>query len=266
MTKLTELGLDGLAITDAGLDQLRELKTLASLALRATKVTAVGVQKLATALPNCRIEWDGGTVQAAMAADRKAAEYVLSIGGKVTVNVKGKPVGAKVLADLPGEPFTLQGVNLGGNKKLDDAGMAIFKDCANLEEFEIHDTKVTNDGFANIKGCTRLRILNLTGSRVTDAAMRQVGTCDNLTYLLVTGTQVTDAGLAHLKDCKKLTTFHGHRLPITDTGLAHLAAVRTLTLVGVSDSKVTAEGVKALQTALPNCKVNWDGNTADWKK
>jgi hypothetical protein len=28
-----------------------------------TKVTADGVQKLAKALPKCRIEWDGGTIE-----------------------------------------------------------------------------------------------------------------------------------------------------------------------------------------------------------
>ncbi|MFO0821938.1 MAG: protein kinase [Gemmataceae bacterium] len=265
--QIKSLNVGNTSVSDASVEMITQLKMLQSLIIVSSKISSESVKKLKAALPSCDIvAGDGNSPGVMLDTDRKTAEYVLSIGGRVTVNVKGKPLGAKVLADLPGEPFTLQGINLGGNKKLDDAGMAIFKDCTNLEEIEIHDAKITNNGFANIKGCTRLRILNLTGTKVTDDAMTQVGAYENLTYLLITGTLVTDAGLAHLKDCKKLTMLHAHNTQITDVGLTQLTAVKTLTLVGVSKTRVTAEGVKKFNAALPNCKVNWDGNAADWKK
>jgi F-box/leucine-rich repeat protein 14 len=64
MTNLTTLNLDRCpAITDAGLDHLRVLKKLELIDMRNTKVTADGVKKLAAALPGCKIEWDGGTIE-----------------------------------------------------------------------------------------------------------------------------------------------------------------------------------------------------------
>jgi hypothetical protein len=43
-------------VSDAGLKELAELKTLTSLNLQNTKVTAEGVKELQTALPKCKIE------------------------------------------------------------------------------------------------------------------------------------------------------------------------------------------------------------------
>jgi len=37
---------------------------LTSLDLRKTKAAADGVKKLAAALPQCKIEWDGGVIEA----------------------------------------------------------------------------------------------------------------------------------------------------------------------------------------------------------
>ena len=48
--------------------------------------------------------------------DRKAAEYVLSIGGVVRVNDEVDD--DKTVADLPQKPFRLTYVNLGGNPKV----------------------------------------------------------------------------------------------------------------------------------------------------
>ncbi len=60
---LNHLNLGGTAVTDAGLAHLAGLDKLQILYLGKTGVTAAGVQKLAKALPKCRIEWDGGTIE-----------------------------------------------------------------------------------------------------------------------------------------------------------------------------------------------------------
>jgi serine/threonine protein kinase/WD40 repeat protein len=56
---LRVLGLWRCAVTDVGLANLTNLKRLECVRLQETKVTAEGVKKLAKALPQCRIEWDG---------------------------------------------------------------------------------------------------------------------------------------------------------------------------------------------------------------
>jgi hypothetical protein len=60
---LTDLYLDGCArIDDTALDHLAAIPTLAVVSLGKTKVTADGIERLKAALPNCRIDWDGGVI------------------------------------------------------------------------------------------------------------------------------------------------------------------------------------------------------------
>jgi hypothetical protein len=51
-------------VSDASLVHLKDGKLLRNLRLLGTKVTAVGIDELIRALPNCRIEWDGGVIEA----------------------------------------------------------------------------------------------------------------------------------------------------------------------------------------------------------
>lgn len=60
---MTFLGLNNSKVTDAGLANLAGLEMLTQVRLTNTKVTATGVTALANALPKCKIEWDGGTIE-----------------------------------------------------------------------------------------------------------------------------------------------------------------------------------------------------------
>ena len=62
-SSLTRLDLLLTKIDDAGLTYLVGLDKLTKLIIGKTKVTAKGVEKLAKALPKCRIEWDGGIIE-----------------------------------------------------------------------------------------------------------------------------------------------------------------------------------------------------------
>jgi len=65
LPKLRELHFRGNSITDQGLVDLRMMRALIHIDLQGTKVMATGVAGLHEALPNCRIVWDGGTVEPA---------------------------------------------------------------------------------------------------------------------------------------------------------------------------------------------------------
>lgn len=76
-TKLNQLWLFNSAVSDASVELIRGFPELRILHLKATKFTKAGVEKLAAALPNCKIEWDGGVIQPKPApadADPKTVE------------------------------------------------------------------------------------------------------------------------------------------------------------------------------------------------
>ena len=111
--------------------------------------------------------------------DRRAAEYVLSIGGTIKENGQEREI--KAVGNLPPGAFELTVVNLNGNPKVTDAGLAHFK------------------------GCTNLMWLGLLHTAVTDAGLSHFKDCKSLMYLSLDSTQVSDAGLAYFKGCKYLT-------------------------------------------------------------
>lgn len=61
LTKLTLLEVS--AVTDDAVEILSGFRSLKTLTLKGTKMTEAGVKKLAAALPECKIEWDGGIVE-----------------------------------------------------------------------------------------------------------------------------------------------------------------------------------------------------------
>jgi hypothetical protein len=96
--------------------------------------------------------------------DRRAAEYVLSIGGRVQINDEGQWFKQ---ADLPKEPLTLTGIYLLSNQQLTDAGLALLKDCKGLKLLVLQNTPLTDAGLAHFKDCKHLTHLNLKRTNVT---------------------------------------------------------------------------------------------------
>ena len=68
----------------------------------------------------------------------------------------------------------------------------------------------------------------------------------------------TDAGLVHLRALPQLRTLYLFQCTqITDAGLVHLKGLTQLHGLSLDHTKVTEEGVKNCQQALPNCKIEW---------
>jgi serine/threonine protein kinase len=236
------LNLRDTKVRDDGLKTLLQCTKLTALDVRETRVTTAGVAALAKALPGCRIEWDEGVIEPAINLDRKAAEYVLSIGGTVCINGTDDK-GISSPRDLPATAFRLTFVNLARNPKVDDAGLNIFKGCTNLAGLILENTTVGDEGFANFKDCKQLNYLLLSETRLTDASLELLKGRTSITVLTLGGTKVTDAGMAHLKDCTGLQYFGLNDVKVTDTGLAHLKGCTNLTDLGLYNLKITDAGL-----------------------
>ena len=70
--------------------------------------------------------------------DRRAAEYVLSIGGTVQVNAVIRDL--KAVGELPKETFRLTAFSTGDGTKVSNAGMAAFEGCTNLTQLDLPQT------------------------------------------------------------------------------------------------------------------------------
>lgn len=278
-SNLTYLDLRQTQAGDATLERLARLTKLNRLSVINTMVTEAGVKRLSAALKGCKIEWDGGTIEP-MFSERQAAEWVLSIGGTVTIveNDRDRIIG--VVADMPPGEFELKAFNLANNPKVSDTKIAYLRGLTNLRQLFLQNTLITDTGLGHLKDLTNLTHLALHGTRVSNAGLPDLKGHSNLVFLDLShchfGPSVTDAGLIHLKGLTKLNSLDLSELEISDEGLEHLKGFTALTALSVRGvlhdgvkATITPAGIKTLQAALPGCTIvsdlpSPDRQAAEW--
>jgi TusA-related sulfurtransferase len=207
-------------------------------------------------------KWLKDTGQALSAdPDRRAAEWVLGIGGTILVNEQEQLI--KATTALPKQGFRLTWVDLHDNKQVDDAGLASFKACKNVSGLRLDNTQVTDTGLAYFKDCKNLKMLHLNVTQVGDAGLTHFKDCIDLTGLYLSGTQVTDVGLAQFKDCMNLANLQLGHTKVTDAGLAHFKEHRNLLEVMLHSTQITDVGLAHFKDCrnltriyLPNTRVS----------
>jgi serine/threonine protein kinase len=262
---LTWLVLDKTEVTDASLERFAGFRKLDSVNVKKTNVTEAGVKKLAAALPRCKIEWDGGVIapkanvattnaptgegilNSSTDPDRRAAEWVLSIGGRIGIEVGRKERDIAAPDRVPPQAFRLRTVRLANNPKVSDAGLACASGCRNLKALDLYMTKVSDAGLAYFKDCKDLDYLSLGGTQVTDAGLANFKHWKNLGHLELRGTRVSDAGLACFKDCKNLWRLDLGDTQVTDPGLALFKDWKKVYCLGLEGTRVTDTGLAYLK-------------------
>ena len=262
-TRLTDKGVESLApfnsletlqlsqckrLTDQGLESLGKIGSLTYLEIQTNpQLTEAAVRKLQAALPKCKITSDFPNITGAMLApaidsDRRAAEYVLSIGGSVHIRENGKEIMAA--SELPMEAFELTNVSLGHNAKVSDVGLANLKDCNHLKQLNLAATPVTDAGLAHFRNCKSLIFLALNSTQISDAGLGYFTDNKNLTKLGLSNTKVSDAGLAHFQGCNNLTDLDlTNCTQVGDAGLSHFKGCQNLAILMLNATQVTDAGL-----------------------
>ncbi len=286
LEKLSHVFIAYTKLDDAGLLKLTAFPALRVVHVEFSSVTEAGAKKLAAARPELSIEWGNRQRIVPFAVDRRAAEYVLSIGG--VVRMQGLDKNIRKTDELPDEPFALEGVLLRGNQQVTDEGLSVFKGCRGLQTLDLVRTPITNaalahfreckdirlldlvgthiddDGIMNFAGCTQVVSLWLGGTRVTDKGIAIFKDCRHLNHFDVSGTKVTDAGLKHFSGCKNLVFLGFGETTITDTGLNYFKDCTHLNHLYVIKSGVTPEAIMEWSERLPGCKIVWgDGQVIE---
>ncbi len=203
-------------------------------------------------------------------SDRRAADYILSIGGAVRIN--DEPTEIRSVDQLPTEPFRLTAILLFNNKEVTDAGLTACEGCVHVTELDLRETPVTDAGLLHFDSIRRLTRLNLYRVGVTDAGLEAFRDCDfsGLQELLVNGPDVSDVGVAHFhgcddlqflhlggvqnadaavaifQDCNDLRNLTFAGMPLTDAGLAHFHDCTNLEEVILYRTEVSDAGVAPL--------------------
>jgi hypothetical protein len=116
-------------------------------------------------------------------------------------------------------------------RDLKDEGLEPIKLLESVKVLNLRDTKITNAGIINIKEMKDLKRLHLERTNVDDGCIDYLTGLQELEYLNLYSTKVSDLGLSKLKDLKNLKKLY------------------------LWQTNVTNEGVKQLETALPDLKI-----------
>ena len=216
-------------------------------------------------------------VQATADPDRRAAEWVLMIGGRIAIKANGREHLPTALSDLPTGRFELTGVTLAENQHLSNAGLTVFENCRNLESLDLQSTAVSDQGLNRFRNCPKLKVLNLgwcpkisdaglvafkncklikeltiqgQGDQVTDAGLANFHHCQQLTSLFLQGIHVSDAGLANFRNCSQLQSLYLQSPNISDAGLEYFQNCTELTALGLHGTPVQDTGLAHFR----NCK------------
>ncbi len=162
--------------------------------------------------------------------DRRAAEWVLSVGRKLRV----REVNQNKISDLfnvadklPSGRFKVQWINLSGARQL-----------------------VTSEGLENLRGLTEITSLGLGHCSVSDRDLKLVGTFKTLKSLSLSVTGVTDAGLPDLRELTELETLYLDYTRVTGRGLEPLRNLRKLRELHVPT-------IDAPEAVVDIAKVSW---------
>jgi hypothetical protein len=174
------------------LDEVARFPELKRAVLTRTKVTEAGVKRLAAACPQCKIEWDGGTIEPRPDNGRALAEWVFARNGEVQLEGRADFVRTLPAAD----PGRVTAVRL---------------------LIEVYPVSAADRAFFRPPDAW------------TDAdleAAAQTPAAGDVRFVAVSGKGVTDAGLDHLAAMKGLTRLYVNRTKVTPEGLKRFKAAR----------------------------------------
>jgi Leucine-rich repeat (LRR) protein len=248
LTKLKELDLSGLDISDKGLMFFARNTNLERLSLNHTRVAGTAFRSLS--LKRLR-ELDLNYSQ----MNDTGLVHLKGLTALETLNLYGTKITGTGFSHLK-ELANLQSL-WAANTKFTDMGLVHLAGFTNLQKLSLQRTPITDVGLAHLKGLTKLQELDLSETQITDAGLLHVKGLINLQTLTLYGTQITDEGMVHLKGLANLYRLYLNDTKVTDAGLVYLKDITKLGEVHLLGTNVTEEGVGELRKSRPGCMVVW---------
>jgi hypothetical protein len=220
---LQSLSLYTTAVTAPGLRELRGLKKLTTLDLRGTHAfdaELLEVSKL-TNLRKLRVNgsWITEPAWRALAKLKSLEVLVVSISGA------GEPV---------------------------PSGLKEFK---HLKVLDLDFSSCHKPILTGLRDLKALRSIHLDHTSITDKSLKELGACRTIKSLDLTMTKITVLGLRYLRNLDKLETLRLANTNVTDEEVEELHRFKSLKNLDISYTKVSKAGLRGLETALPKCAI-----------
>lgn len=205
--------------------------------------------------------------------DRKAAEWVLGLGGKVTLVQPSVEIAS--VADLPRGKFEVLFIvfnnTQGQIQAIPDSGWEAVAGLQSLERINCEAIKISSAAFDHIATCAALQQLQIQYSLLDDTLWPHLARLPKinklvLSYnghltgvgiskarvpelqtLLLTHREVVDAALPEVATLKSLQELHLDGAQITDEGIAALAGLPKLTRLNLIGTPASAQGLSKLK-------------------
>ena len=265
------------AVTDEAIDSLLELRALDELDLSDTSITDEGLERIHAAKPAQGFKL---YPEDRFPRNREVARWILERkASEARIGPLSGPseVGLTSGVTLPGEPFQLVGLTLGGQVGEDWANddLERFRHLKSVRTIELtaggvsdqtllrlapltsverltlsgKTTRITSDGLGTLLGWPRLKVLDLGSTPLSDAEIEVLARIKTLEELRgVAGAAITDPALARLAALPALRVLD---VPGCVPGPGSLAALKGSRLRKVSFLQVDDATLKALVDALP---------------
>ncbi len=78
-----------------------------------------------------------------------------------------------------------------------------------------------------------------------------------LRSLIIQDSRLSNEGLKHIAQLPSVVELNTRHNMIGDAGIVHLRKCNQLKMVYLDDTRITTDGMKTLQEALPNCQVSY---------
>lgn len=192
---------------------------------------------------------DAAPKMVAESAERRAAEWVLSVGGRVFLNMKSGHGNSAFRTGqaLPDEPFDVRDVNIEHSSTVTDEGMTNLRGLTGLLTLSFFDSPISDQGLANMTDEGRVSFPNLrdlwaADTKVTDKGLRYFSDSKQLKSMDLMRTRARDASV--FRNFPNLGTLGIALTEIPSSDLAVLETLDSLTYLAIDGSQLAGEGAR----------------------
>lgn len=248
-------------ITDGGVIPLKGWSKLEVLNLEGTDVTSRSFEHIAN-LENLRVLHVGHS-----RVEDEGFENLAPLAKLEEIGFGGNKMSGRALPLLKMLP-SLRRVVIGGRQRTDsglwgvdlsDFNLDRIAELTELEELDLHDSKIGDRGLTRLEGLVNLRRLDLSGTEAGASGAAALEKFRELEALrLWRCEQAGDAVAETVLELPKLETLDLAQSGLTDAGLAKLGEAPALRKLYVGETKVTREAVARFRKAHPGVEVSWN--------